>query len=400
MLPRARDGDEVELLLPGQKVNGRQDTMAPALTVRLSSPLEGVIQVAITHHAGTAPKSRDFALCPEGAAVTIEEREDCLIYRSRTCGSPRLHEKGAWGIEYRYDGRYLTRTGYRAMAYSTMRRPERANVQEALEISVGECVYGLGERFTPSSKTGRSWRSGTRTAAPTASWPTKNVPFYLTSRGYGVFVNEPGERGLRGGQRKRGTGAVCAPGRDPPLLRDRRAGSQGRADALRASDRPARAAARLVDGAVALHVVYHRLRRETVLSFVQGMADRNLPLSVFHFDCGWMQSFRWCDFEWDKEVFPDPEGLLKKLHERGLRVCVWINPYIAQDSPLFREGQKAGYLVKKTDGSVWQTDLWAGGHGMVDFTNPGAWAWYQRKLKKLLDQGVDCFKTDFGERVR
>jgi alpha-D-xyloside xylohydrolase len=137
----------------------------------------------------------------------------------------------------------------------------------------------------------------------------------------------------------------------------------------------------------------------TVLSFVQGMADRSLPMSVFHFDCGWMQSFRWCDFEWDRDVFPDPEGLLKKLYDRGLRVCVWINPYIGQDSPLFREGQAAGYLVKKTDGSVWQTDLWQAGMGMVDFTNPGAWAWYQEKLKHLLDQGVDCFKTDFGERI-
>jgi alpha-D-xyloside xylohydrolase len=55
--------------------------------------------------------------------------------------------------------------------------------------------------------------------------------------------------------------------------------------------------------------------------------------------------------------------------------------------------------VKKTDGSVWQTDLWQAGMGMVDFTNPGACAWYQEKLGRLLDQGVDCFKTDFGERI-
>ena len=138
---------------------------------------------------------------------------------------------------------------------------------------------------------------------------------------------------------------------------------------------------------------------KTVLSFVEGMAQRGLPLSVFHFDCGWMRSFRWCDFEWDGAVFPDPEGLIEKLHGRGLRVCVWINPYVAQDSPLFREGMERGYLVRRTDGGVWQTDLWQAGMGLVDFTNPGARSWYRDKLKKLLDQGVDCFKTDFGERI-
>ena len=58
-----------------------------------------------------------------------------------------------------------------------------------------------------------------------------------------------------------------------------------------------------------------------------------------------------------------------------------------------------GYLLKKSNGDVWQTDLWQAGMGIVDFTNPAAVTWYQEKLKTLLDMGVDCFKTDFGERI-
>ncbi len=77
---------------------------------------------------------------------------------------------------------------------------------------------------------------------------------------------------------------------------------------------------------------------ETVTSFIEGMRERELPLSVFHFDCFWMREFNWCDFEWDPRVFPDPEGMLARLKERGLHICVWINPYIAQRSPL-RRGQ-------------------------------------------------------------
>ena len=87
---------------------------------------------------------------------------------------------------------------------------------------------------------------------------------------------------------------------------------------------------------------------ETVTGFVDGMASRDLPLSVFHFDCFWMREFQWCDFTWDNRTFPDPAGMLSRLKDKGLRICVWINPYIAQRSPLFAEGATARLLAPKT----------------------------------------------------
>ena len=91
--------------------------------------------------------------------------------------------------------------------------------------------------------------------------------------------------------------------------------------------------------------------------------------------------------------------MLARLKDRGLRICVWINPYIAQRSPLFAEAAEHGYLLRKPNGDVWQTDEWQAGMGIVDFTNPDASGWYADKLRALLDMGVDCFKTDFGERI-
>ena len=137
----------------------------------------------------------------------------------------------------------------------------------------------------------------------------------------------------------------------------------------------------------------------TVMSFVDGMQERGIPLSVFHFDCFWMKDFHWSDFTWDSRVFPDPQGMLARLKEKGLKICVWINPYIAQESALFEEGVEKGYFIKRPDGGVWQWDMWQPGMAVVDFTNPEACAWYQEKLEALLDMGVDCFKTDFGERI-
>jgi alpha-D-xyloside xylohydrolase len=112
-----------------------------------------------------------------------------------------------------------------------------------------------------------------------------------------------------------------------------------------------------------------------------------------------MREFHWCNFKWDERVFPDPEGMLRRLKSRGLHICVWINPYIAQQSELFEEGVKGGFLLKKPNGDVWQCDDWQAGMGIVDFTNPEACRWFKDNLRKLLMMGVDCFKTDFGERI-
>jgi alpha-D-xyloside xylohydrolase len=97
--------------------------------------------------------------------------------------------------------------------------------------------------------------------------------------------------------------------------------------------------------------------------------------------------------------------MLFRIKAKGIKICVWINPYIAQRSPLFEEGKKHGYFLRRRDGAaparsaVYQTDLWQAGMAIVDFSNPEATRWYTGYLEKLLDMGVDCFKTDFGERI-
>ena len=138
---------------------------------------------------------------------------------------------------------------------------------------------------------------------------------------------------------------------------------------------------------------------QTVTGFIDGMAERNIPLHVFHFDCFWMKEFQWVNFEWDQRVFPDPAGMLARLKARGLHICVWINPYIAQQSTMFDEGIAGGFLVKRPNGDVWQWDRWQAGMALVDFTNPEACRWFGDKLRALIDMGVDTFKTDFGERI-
>ena len=122
-------------------------------------------------------------------------------------------------------------------------------------------------------------------------------------------------------------------------------------------------------------------------------------------------------FEWDPEFFPNPKQYLADIKKKfGINICVWstsvscvwrrlcssyyvVNPYIGQPSSMFKEGKAKGYFIKRTNGEVWQWNYWQPGMAIVDFTNPEATAWYLGKLRALLDMGVDCFKTDFGERI-
>ena len=227
----------------------------------------------------------------------------------------------------------------------------------------------------------------------------KNVPFYITNRDYGVLVDNAGDVSYEIGSEQvervqfsvedeRLTYYVIAGPKPLDVLR-RYTAFTGRPPML-----PAWSFGLWLSTSFTTNY-----DETTTTSFIQGMADRDIPLNVFHYDCFWMKGFNWCDFEWDNDMFPDPEGMLKRNHDRGLKVCCWLNPYISQQSPLFDEGMENGYLIKKTDGSVWQSDLWQGGLGIVDFTNPAAREWYREKLRRIMRMGVDCFKTDFVERI-
>ncbi|AYN37835.1 alpha-xylosidase [Streptomyces dangxiongensis] len=385
-----------------QKVTRRGDTLnAPLLTVDCFSPAEGVIGVRVTHHAGRTRPGPEFDLAAgPGGAGTGEIRRDGTV-TELTSGplTLRLDRAAPWALTFHdADGRELTRAGRKGTAFATTDDGAH-HVLAQLALGVGEQVYGLGERFTPFVKNGQTvdvWQADGGTSSEQAY---KNIPFYLSSRGYGVFVNHPGRVSFEVGSES--VGQVQFSVEDQTVEYHIVAGPSPKDVLTRytaLTGRPALPPAWSF-GLWLTTSFTTDYDEPTVMSFVDGMAERGIPLSVFHFDCFWMREYQWCDFAWDPEVFPDPEGMLARLKARGLRVSAWINPYIAQKSPLFDEAAALGHLVRRPDGDVWQWDLWQAGMGLVDFTSPDARAWFRSKLKPLLEQGVDCFKTDFGERV-
>jgi alpha-D-xyloside xylohydrolase len=394
----AVDAASLTVYAPTKRIAHRGDTLnLPMITVRCTSPAPDVIAVRVGHLLGGRPRRPEFALTADPA--TEVRVADDIDFATITSGAltARFHRGDAWRLEFLAGERVLTASGPKNMA--AIDTDDGSYVREQLDLGVGETVYGLGERFGPLVKNGQVvdvWNADGGTSSEQAY---KNVPFYLTTAGYGVFVNHPGRVSFEVASEVVSRVSFSVAGQSMEYLVIY--GPTPR-EILRKytalTGRPALPPAWSF-GLWLSTSFTTSYDEETVNKFVDGMADRDLPLSVFHFDCFWMREFHWSNFEWDQRVFPDPVGMLKQLKERGLRICVWINPYIAQRSALFDEGMRHGYLVRTAGGDIWQWDLWQAGMALVDFTNPEARRWYAGKLRALLDMGVDAFKTDFGERI-
>jgi alpha-D-xyloside xylohydrolase len=392
------DGGKLVVLAPVYPIRDRGDTLqGPVLTLTLSSPLPDIVRIRIEHFTGGLARGPQIPLVPQaGAAVIINDGPESATL---TAGELTARvKKTNWGITFEAGGRVLTTSGWRGMAY--MQTADRGNhVVGQLSLGVGEWVYGLGERFTAFVKNGQVVEIINKDGGTASEQAYKSVPFYLTNRGYGVLVNETGPVSFEVASEKTTRVQFSLEGESleyfliyGPTPKD----ILRKLTAL--TGRPALPPPWSFGLWLSTSFTTN-YDEPTVTSFIEGMKQRDLPLHVFHFDCFWMRELEWVNFEWDPAVFPDPSGMLQRLHARGLKVCVWINPYIAQRSRLFVEGAAKGYFIKRTDGSVWQTDLWQPGMAIVDFTYPAAREWFASHIARLLDMGVDAIKTDFGERI-
>lgn len=399
--------DLVTLCAPTNKIYHRGNTLGGVnLTICISAPFPEVLRIQTFHHMGVQKKKPSFELAKaQTGNLHVQETEDTFIITSKslrleveksTCAMTFFRGEEKITSSTTKDLAYM-KTDFRGLVYD--KGTQDAYMRERLNLSVGELIYGLGERFTAFVKNGQSVDMWNADGGTSTEQSYKNIPFYISNKGYGVFVNHPEKVSFEVATESVTKVEFSVPGEslDYFLIN----GPTMKEVLMRYTDITGKPAlpAPWTFGLWLSTSFTTNYDEETVNSFVDGMFARDIPLSVFHFDCFWMKEFSWCDFTWDERVFPDPVGMLKRLKEKELKICVWINSYVGQESSLFAEGVRKGYFLKRPNGDVWQWDEWQPGMAVVDFTNPEARQWYGERLEKLLDMGVDCFKTDFGERI-
>ncbi len=400
--------DAVTLCTPTRHIWHRGDTIDGVnLTIRISAPMKDCLRIQTSHFLGTLKKEPHFDLnLEENAPIQATEDEKAITIVSG--GLTLVVNKADCAMHYYRNGEKLIsstgrdigymKTDFHGIAYDDGTGRD-TYMRQMLSVGVDEHIYGMGERFTPFVKNGQSVAIWNEDGGTSTEQSYKNIPFYISDKGYGVFINHSERVELEVCTEMVNRVEFSVPGEhlDYFIIN----GPTMKEVISRYTDLTGKPAlvAPWTFGLWLSTSFTTNYDEETVNRFVDGMLERDIPLKVFHFDCFWMREFSWSDFMWDSRVFPDPEGMLKRLKAKGLKICVWINSYIGQESVLFEEGMKNGYFLKRQNGDVWQWDMWQSGMAIVDFTNPAARKWYQSKLERLLDMGVDCFKTDFGERI-
>lgn len=395
-------GNAIYLVAATMPVRGRGDALNnPLISSRVFSPREDVVGLEAYHHKSQYEKSGEPRFDIRADADFAPKVAQSGDTRTLTSGGVSA-EVGTkkFGVQFKQDGKLLTELGFRSLGWVDDSRFGKKYITAQFHASVGEKFYGLGERFGPFVKNGQRVETWNEDGGTSSEWTYKSIPMYVSSRGYAVLVDCALDVIFEVQSERTTRVNVTVPG-------------EGARFYIIGGDTLKKVLGTYTDltGKPALPPPWTfglwlttsfttDYDLKTVSLFIQGMKDRKIPLRTFHFDCFWMKGFQWCDFEFDPECFPDPENMLAQLKkEFGVGICVWINSYIAQESALFADADKKGYLIKNDNGSLYQTDLWQAGMGIVDFTNPDATKWFQDHLRRLVKMGVDSFKTDFGERI-
>ncbi len=408
------------LATPYTVMNRGMTLGGPNLEITYSSTCENTIKVHIDHYRGGLDNIPRFELNEDPNFKPVVNRSEDSVELISGDTKVVIRIADDWDVQFYYKDRHLTGGAWRSTSiihesqfhanarmelqeddqdFNYPQDPNRTYIREQLKTDIGECIYGFGEKFTPFVKNGQVveiWNSDGGTCSDQSY---KNIPFYISSKSYGVFVNSSDKVSFEVNSDTVSKVTFTQPGEELEYFI---IGGENLEDVLKhytdLTGKPSLPPA-YTFGLWLSTSFTTSYDEKTVTSFIDGMKDRKIPLQVFHFDCFWMKEYEWCNFEWDKDMFPDPEGLLKRLHDRGLEICVWINSYVGQQSKLFDIGKEKGYFIKNLDGSVYQSDMWQPGMAIVDFTNPEACEWFKGLLKKLFDMGVNNIKTDFGERI-
>ena len=136
--------------------------------------------------------------------------------------------------------------------------------------------------------------------------------------------------------------------------------------------------------------------QEGILRYAEGILEHGLPAGILMIDEGWAEDYG--RFSFRAGAFPDPKGMMERLHEMGFRLMLWITPYISPDSAAFRELEPKGYLLKDASGETAVRRWWNGLSAVLDLTNPDCEAWFEGRLRGMMEEyGVDDFKFDGGD---
>jgi alpha-D-xyloside xylohydrolase len=267
----------------------------------------------------------------------------------------------------------------------------------SLHARPGERFLGTGERFSRLGLAGSTVvLENTDALGVSSRRAYKNVPFYVSSAGYGLFIHTSNRTRLSFADI---SSRAVQGGVESPLL-DLFFIGGGSIPSLVAAYRRLTGIPRLPAlwsyGVWMSRMTYFSAKE--VLEVAAGMREGGFPCDVIHIDTGWFKTDWRCEWEFSPERFPDPEGFLREMRRKGFRVSLWQLPVVTEGTGLYAVAREKKYIATRAQPpSESQFDNARG--WTIDFTNPQAVLWYKDLLKRLLEMGAAAIKTDFGESI-
>ena len=366
------------------------------MTIEVTSPYEDIIAIKAYHNKNDEDEKGKYPLeIKKNINLKLIESNNDFILLNSGVVFIKFYKKPFKMELYTKNGPFC-KSEENSIGYLKINNNEVFSTEKFL-LNLDECIYGLGERYGKFVKNGQSIIIWNEDAGTDTDKAYKNIPFYLSNKSYGLFVNSTDKVEYEIGTEEVNSLRFTVPGNEIEYFIIY--GSNPR-EIIKKYTNLTGHAPLIPDWAYGLWLTSSfttTYNEKVLLDIINKMYENHISIKVFHFDCYWMKERHWCDFEWDKEAFPEPEVMINKIKEKGIKICLWINPYISILSSVFQECKDKGYLLKNREGDIYHIDWWQPGNSFFDFTNPEACKWYKNKLKKLLDMGIDSFKTDFGE---
>ena len=376
----------------------------PKLSLKIDFVSERCVRIRMSTSPIETPRKDNESLMlagpvPRSAAWRLVSNDNVVAYRTEY-GTIEV-QKYPWRIVLKNkNGRVMTQTRHivdndstqvKLLPFSFIKRgsDNSRSVNPVWTIAPGERIYGCGESFGALNKVGQKMQlMVTDPQGPETDGQYKPVPFFFSNRGYGIFMHTSAPVTADFGATYIGASRLFMADEqidlfvffgEPKDILNEYTNITGKSLMLPL----------WTFGTWMSRITY--FSQEEGLEIARQLRRHKIPSDVIHFDTGWFGVDWQCDYEFAKDRFPDPVGMLRQLAKDGFHTCLWQLPYFTPKNRFFPEIVQNNLHVRNADGGMPYEDA------VLDFSNPQTVQWYQSKILGLLKQGVSTIKCDFGE---
>lgn len=390
-------------------ITGRTNTVSSVpgqMTIEISSCGNNAIKVKYVNHRSSTKSTKRFIDSKASQIGTIDETENAIIFKSNLFEA-RISKSDVFNIDFVYRDRLLTssRSNNGGASYTTTSGVgsnyevvNNVSTSESLMVSPDELFYGLGSNGSSLILNGKNAVIENHNSSGNKSFNFQNIPFYISSKNYGVFVNTYGKANFSFGTEY--SSAVTFGVEEEELEYIIFVGEDlltviSQFNKFLGISHPAPSWS---IGTSLLFASDKQATADDIIKYVEMTRDSGIPVSEIWLSDLWINANDPLGFDFDPVRFPDPAAFCRKIHDYGISIGIGVSPYISDNSPYYDECLENDLLIT-SNGLIYMRDYENCAAAILDLTNIAAKSFLQQRIDVLLKLGVDMVEADFRYKM-